>query len=92
MSLANKLEASFREYLREIVREELAEREGPSVAQPDDPSPISFSEAEFCQRVGMSRAYARQLRREGKLKFIRVHAREVRYTPEHERAFLASRR
>lgn len=84
---AERLFNVIREIVRQTVREELRALEPPPAPRDER----TYSEEEFCQRVGMSRSNARKLRREGKLWFIRVHAREVRYSIEHEREFLKAR-
>jgi excisionase family DNA binding protein len=72
--------------IRKIVREELAaQSQGITAA----PLPETFSEDEFCKRIGISKTTARELRRKGKLKFMQI-GRRVLYTPDHVSEFLQS--
>jgi len=82
MEYGDELEA----IIRKIVREEL-EASAPKMMAASLPE--TFSEDEFCKRVGISKTTARDYRRNGKLKFTQV-GRRVRYTPEQVAEFLQS--
>jgi len=49
----------------------------------------TFTEAEFCKQVKISRTTAWQLRKTGKLSFCRIGAKII-YTQEHIQQFLAA--
>jgi len=71
--------------IRKIVHEELA-ASAPVVAAPPTQT---FSEDEFCKRVGISKTTAREYRRKGKLKFTQI-GRRVLYTQDQVAEFLQS--
>jgi Helix-turn-helix domain len=50
---------------------------------------LTFTEAEFCRRVGISRTTAWNLRRKGKLQHCRVGAK-ILYTQEHLDHFISA--
>lgn len=50
---------------------------------------VTFTEAEFCRIVGISRTTAWNLRCNGKLPFCRVGSK-ILYTPKHIEQFLTS--
>ncbi len=52
---------------------------------------FTYTEQQFAERVGLSIALVRQLRREGRLSHVRVNKR-VLYTEEDIKTFLASHR
>ena len=56
-----------------------------------DAGRFTYTAPEFAQRVGLSVALVRQLRRQGRLSHIRVNKR-VLYTDEDIQAFLTSHR
>ncbi|MBS1790512.1 MAG: helix-turn-helix domain-containing protein [Acidobacteria bacterium] len=51
--------------------------------------PVTFSEAEVAERLGISRVTAWRLRRAGKLSYYRV-GRSIRYGERHIAEYLAS--
>jgi len=71
--------------IRKIVREELA-ASAPRVAAPPTQT---FSEDEFCRRVGISRDTAKRMRDKGRLKFTQI-GRRVLYTQDQVAEFLQS--
>ncbi len=50
---------------------------------------FTYTEPQFAERVGLSVALVRQLRREGRLSHVRINKR-VLYTEEDVRALIAS--
>ena len=48
---------------------------------------VTFTEAEFCRAVGISRTTAWNLRRKGKLQYCRVGSK-ILYTQEHINQFI----
>jgi predicted site-specific integrase-resolvase len=50
---------------------------------------LTYTEAEFCRRVGISRTTAWNLRRKGKLQHCRVGAK-ILYTQQHLEDFISA--
>lgn len=71
--------------IRKIVREELA-ASVPIVAP--SLTPETFSEPEFCRRVGISTRTAQRLRKRERLPYYAPTPGRVRYTNEHVTEFL----